>query len=134
MGMLKEFKEFAMKGNLVDIAVAFVMGAAFNKDVSAFTGGLIGPLVGMLTGRDLSQNKWVIKGEVKDAAGVVTQPEVALLWGSFITAIIDFLIVAFVMFIIIKGINSLKKKEPLSPAATPEDIVLLREIRDALKK
>jgi large conductance mechanosensitive channel len=135
MGMLKEFKEFAMKGNLVDIAVAFVMGAAFNKVVSAFTGGLIGPLVGMLTGRDLSQNKWVIKGEVKDAAGVVTQPEVALLWGAFITAVIDFLIVAFVMFLIIKGINSLKKKEPLpSPAATTEDIVLLREIRDALKK
>jgi large conductance mechanosensitive channel len=89
----------------------------------------------MLTGRDLSQNKWVIKGEVKDAAGVVTQPEVALLWGAFITAVIDFLIVAFVMFLIIKGINSLKKKEPLpSPAATTEDIVLLREIRDALKK
>jgi len=133
--MLKEFKEFAMKGNLVDIAVAFVMGAAFNKVVSAFTGGLIGPLIGMLTGRDLSQNKWVIKEEVKDAAGVVTQPEVALLWGAFITSVIDFLIVAFVMFLIIKGINRLKKTEPLpAPAPTPEDIVLLREIRDALKR
>jgi len=134
MGMLKEFKEFAMKGNLVDIAVAFVMGVAFNKVVSAFTGGLIAPLVGILTGKDLSQNKWVIKGEIKDAAGVVTQPEVALLWGSFLTTIIDFLIVAFVMFLIIKGINSLKKKEEAAPATTPEDIVLLREIRDALKK
>ena len=133
--MLKEFKEFAMKGNLVDIAVAFVMGAAFNKVVSAFTGGLIGPLVGMLTGRDLSQNKWVIKAEVKDAAGVVTHPEVSLLWGAFLTAVIDFLIVAFVMFLVIKGINSLKKKEPPPPApATPEDVILLREIRDALKK
>jgi len=135
MGMLKEFKEFAMKGNLVDIAVAFVMGAAFNKVVSAFTGGLIAPLVGMLTGKDLSQNKWVIKAEVKDAAGVVTQPEVALLWGSFLTAVIDFLIVAFVMFLIIKGINSLRKKEPPPPPApTAEEILLLREIRDALKK
>ena len=133
--MLKEFKEFAMKGNLVDIAVAFVMGAAFNKVVSAFTGGLIAPLVGMLTGKDLSQNKWVIKAEVKDAAGVVTQPEVALLWGSFLTAVIDFLIVAFVMFLIIKGINSLRKKElPPPPAPTAEEILLLREIRDALKK
>ena len=133
--MLKEFKEFAMKGNLVDIAVAFVMGAAFNKVVSAFTGGLIAPLVGMLTGKDLSQNKWVIKAEVKDAAGVVTQPEVALLWGSFLTAVIDFLIVAFVMFLIIKGINSLRKKEPPpTPAPTAEEILLLREIRDALKK
>ncbi len=135
MGMLKEFKEFAMKGNLVDIAVAFVMGAAFTRVVSAFTGGLIAPLVGMLTGKDLSQNKWVIKEEVKDAAGVVTQPEVALLWGAFLTAVIDFLIVAFVMFLVIKGINSLKKKEPPPPpAATPEDVILLREIRDALKR
>jgi large conductance mechanosensitive channel len=78
MGMLKEFKEFAMKGNLVDIAVAFVMGAAFGKVVTAFTGGLIAPLIGMLTGKDLSQNKWIIKDEVKDAAGKITQPEVAL--------------------------------------------------------
>lgn len=135
MGMLKEFKEFAMKGNLVDIAVAFVMGAAFNKVVSSFTGGLVAPLVGMLTGKDLSQNKWIIKAEVKDAAGTVTQPEVALQWGAFLTSVIDFIIVAFVMFLIIKGINSLKRKEPPPPpAATPEDIVLLREIRDALKK
>lgn len=135
MGMIKEFKEFAMRGNLVDIAVAFVMGAAFNKVVTAFTGGLIAPLVGMLTGKDLSQNKWVIKEEVKDATGAVTQPEVALQWGSFLTSVIDFLIVAFVMFMIIKGINALKKKEPATPpAATPEDILLLREIRDSLKK
>ena len=135
MGMLKEFKEFAMKGNLVDIAVAFVMGAAFSRVVTAFTGGIVAPLVGMLTGKDLSQNKWVIKEEIKDAAGVVTQPEVAVLWGAFITAIIDFIIVAFVMFLIIKGINSLKKKEPPPPpAAITEDIVLLREIRDALRK
>lgn len=133
--MLKEFKEFAMRGNLVDIAVAFVMGAAFNRVVTSFTGGIIAPLVGMLTGKDLSQNKWVIKEEIKDAAGAVVEPEVALLWGSFLTAIIDFIIVAFVMFLIIKGINALKKKEPPTPpAATPEDILLLREIRDALKK
>ena len=133
--MIKEFKEFAMRGNLVDIAVAFVMGAAFNRLVTAFTGGLIAPLVGMLTGKDLAQNKWVIKEEVKDATGAVTQPEVALLWGSFLTSVIDFIIVAFVMFMIIKGINALKKKEPPTPpAATPEDILLLREIRDSLKK
>ena len=133
--MLKEFKEFAMRGNLVDIAVAFVMGAAFNRVVTSFTGGLVSPLVGMLTGKDLSQNKWVIKEEVKDATGTVTEPEVALLWGSFLTSIIDFIIVAFVMFMIIKGINALRKKEPPTPpAATPEDILLLREIRDSLRK
>jgi len=135
MGMLKEFKEFAMKGNLVDIAVAFVMGAAFGKVVTAFTGGLVAPLVGMITGKDLSQNKWIIKEEVKDAAGKITQSEVALQWGAFLTAVIDFIIVAFVMFLIIKGINSLKKKEPEAPPPpTPEDVILLREIRDALKK
>jgi len=135
MGMLKEFKEFAMKGNLVDIAVAFVMGAAFGKVVTAFTGGLVAPLVGMITGKDLSQNKWIIKEEVKDAAGKITQSEVALQWGAFLTAVIDFIIVAFVMFLIIKAINSLKKKEPEAPPhPTPEDVILLREIRDALKK
>ena len=135
MGMLKEFKEFAMKGNLVDIAVAFVMGAAFGKVVTAFTGGLIAPLIGMLTGKDLSQNKWILKDEVKDVTGKITQPEVALQWGAFLTAVIDFIIVAFVMFLIIKAINSLKKKEPEAPPPpTPEDVILLREIRDALKK
>lgn len=133
--MLKEFKEFAMKGSLVDIAVAFVMGAAFSKVVTAFTGGLIAPLVGMITGKDLSQNKWIIKDEVKDAAGKITQAEIALQWGAFLTAVIDFIIVAFVMFLIIKAINSLKKKEPEAPAPpTPEEVILLREIRDALKK
>lgn len=133
--MLKEFKDFAVKGNLVDIAVAFVMGAAFTRVVTAFTGGLIAPLVGMLTGKDLSQNKWILKDEVKDAAGKITQPEVALQWGAFLTAVIDFIIVAFVMFLIIKAINSLKKNEPApEPPPIPEDVLLLREIRDTLKK
>jgi len=135
MGMLKEFKEFAMKGNLVDIAVAFVMGGAFGKVVTSLTGGLVAPLVGLISGKNLSDNKWIIKEEVKDAAGKVTQPEVSLLWGAFITAVIDFIIVAFVMFLIIKAINSLKKNEPaVAPPPTPEDVLLLREIRDALRK
>jgi large conductance mechanosensitive channel len=135
MGMLKEFKEFAMKGNLVDIAVAFVMGAAFGKVITSFTAGLVAPLIGLITGRNLSDNKWIIKEETKDAAGKIIQPEVSLLWGAFITAVIDFIIVAFVMFLIIKAINSLKKQETLpTPAPTPEDVLLLREIRDALRK
>lgn len=141
MGMLKEFKEFAMKGNLVDIAVAFVMGGAFGKVVTSFTDGLVAPLVGLLTGGvDFNQKSYVLQkavAEVKDAAGTVTTPavaEIALKWGSFVTAIIDFVIVAFVMFLVIKGINSMKKKEEAAPAAPPEDITLLREIRDALKK
>jgi large conductance mechanosensitive channel len=141
MGMLKEFKDFAMKGNLVDIAVAFVMGGAFGKVITSFTEGLVAPLVGMLSGKDLSKNMFVIKegvAEVKDAAGTVVteaQAEVALKWGAFITAVIDFVIVAFVMFMIIKALNSMKKKEAAAaPPPPPEDVVLLREIRDALKK
>lgn len=145
--MIKEFRDFAMKGNLVDIAVAFVMGGAFGKVVTSFTDGLVAPIVGLLTGKDLSQNVFVLKKaveakpEVKNAAGdivekaVAAQAEVALKWGAFVTAVIDFIIVAFVMFMVIKAINSLKKKEEAAaPAAPPEDITLLREIRDALKK
>jgi large conductance mechanosensitive channel len=141
MGMLKEFKEFAMKGNLVDIAIAFVMGGAFGKVVTSFTEGLVAPLIGMLGGKDLSKNMIVLKkgvAEVKDTAGSViteAQSEVALKWGAFLTAVIDFVIVAFVMFMIIKALNSMKKKEAAAaPPPTPEDVVLLREIRDALKK
>lgn len=135
MGMLKEFKEFAMKGSLVDIAVAFVIGGAFGKVITSFTEGMVAPLVGLLSGKDLSKNMWVIQDEVKDAAGKIVTPEVAVQWGAFLTAVIDFVIVAFVMFLVIKAINSLKKKqEEAAPAATPEDISLLREIRDSLKK
>ena len=140
MGMLKEFKEFAMRGSLVDIAVAFVMGGAFGKVVTSFTEGMVAPLVGLLTGKDLSANMFKLKdavAEVKDEAGnIVTagQAEVALKWGAFVTAVIDFIIVAFVMFLVIKAISSMKKKQEAAPATPPEDIVLLREIRDSLKK
>ncbi len=141
MGMLKEFKEFAMKGSLVEIAVAFVMGGAFGKVITSFTEGLVAPIVGLLTGGvDFNEKKLVLKAgvaEVKDASGAVSVPgiaELSMKWGSFITAIIDFIIVAFVMFLVIKAINNMKKKEEAAPAAPPEDITLLREIRDALKK
>ena len=132
--MLKEFKEFAMKGNLVDIAVAFVLGAAFGKVITAFTEGIIAPVVGLVTGKDLKSDVWVIKPPVTDATGVVTDPGVVLKWGAFVTTVIDFIIVAFVLFLIIKAINSLKKKQAEAVAPPAEDIVLLREIRDALKK
>ena len=142
--MFKEFKEFALKGNLVDTAIAFVMGAAFGKVVSAFVEKMFSPLVGLLMGGvDLTKKKWeIVKGvtEVKDAAGIVTTEavqEVAIQWGSFITASIDFIVVAFVMFMIIKGMNKMKKKEAEAPATAPEPTVqeaLLMEIRDSLKK
>lgn len=134
MGMMKEFKEFAMKGNLVDIAVAFVMGGAFGRVVSSFTDGIVSPVIGLLGGGDLSANMMKLKDEVVDAEGILISEAIYLKWGDFLTAVINFLIVAFVMFMIIKAINSLKKKEEAAPSAPPEDITLLREIRDALKK
>lgn len=143
MGMLKEFKEFAMKGNLVDIAVAFVMGGAFGRVVTSFTQGLIAPVIGLLGGKDLSRYSITLRPEVKevkDASGMIlTQGHAAVIlkWGEFLTAIVDFIIVAFVMFLVIKGINALKKKEEVAPAAPPEPSStdkLLMEIRDELKK
>ncbi len=112
--MLKEFKEFAMKGNLVDIAVGFVMGAAFNKVVASFTGGIVSPLIGLLFNADFKDLKYVIKeGTMNDAGEKVG--EVAVLYGDFLTNVIDFIIVAFVMFMIVKGVNRMKKKRSLLP-------------------
>lgn len=144
MGIISEFKEFAMRGNLVDMAVAFVMGGAFGKVVSAFVDGMIMPLVSLLTaGKDFTKLVWVIKSgtkEVIDETGNVTTvalEPVAIKYGEFITVIIDFVIVAFVMFLIIKGINKMKKKQEEVPASAPAEPTqedLLAEIRDLLKK
>lgn len=141
MGFVKEFKEFALKGNLVDMAIAFVMGGAFGKVVTAFVEKMFAPITGLLMGGiDLSSKKIILKegvAEVKDAAGTVTTPavaELAIQWGNFITACIDFIIVAFVMFMIIKGMNALKKKQEEAPAAPSSTDALLMEIRDSLKK
>lgn len=135
MGFIKEFKEFAMKGSLVDIAVAFVMGGAFGKVISSFTDGIVSPLIGMIGGADLTKNMIELKPAVLDATGKVVTEAVNLKWGDFATAIINFIIVAFVMFLVIKGINKMKKKEEEAPAAGPSSTdVLLMEIRDSLKK
>ena len=131
--MLKEFKEFALKGNLVDIAIGFVMGAAFKQVVTSFTGGIVSPLIGLVFKADFKDLKWVAREA--DTSNNIT--EVAVLYGDFITNVIDFVIVAFVMFIIIKGINATKKKEaPAAPAlpAGPTQEELLEEIRDLLAK
>jgi len=135
MGMLKEFKDFAMKGNLVDIAVGFVMGAAFNKVVSSFTGGIVSPLIGLIFNADFKDLKYVVKEGVADDAGKITG-EVAVLYGEFLTNVIDFIIVAFVMFMIVKGVNAMKKKEEPAPEAPkgPSQEELLTQIRDLLKK
>ena len=134
MGFIKEFKDFAMKGNLVDIAVAFVMGGAFGKVITSFTEGVVSPLIGMIGGADLTKNVFKLKDAVVDASGKVVTEAVVVKYGEFLTAIINFIIVAFVMFLIIKGINSLKKKEAAAPAEPSSTDKLLAEIRDALKK
>ena len=127
--MLKEFKEFALKGNLVDIAIGFVMGAASKQVVTSFTGGIVSPLIGLVFKADFKDLKWIAREA--DTSNNIS--EVAVLYGDFITNVIDFVIVAFVMFIIIKGINATKKKEaPAAPAlpAGPTQEELLEEIRD----
>ncbi|UII77725.1 large-conductance mechanosensitive channel protein MscL [Flagellimonas sp. HMM57] len=133
--MLKEFKDFAMKGNLVDIAVGFVMGAAFNKVVASFTGGIVSPLIGLIFNADFKDLKYIItEGTMNDAGEKVG--EVAVLYGEFLTNVIDFIIVAFVMFMIVKGVNKMKKKEEPAPEAPkgPSQEELLAEIRDLLQK
>lgn len=133
--MLKEFKEFAMKGNLVDIAVGFVMGAAFKEVVTSFTGGIVSPLIGLIFKSDFKDLKWVITEGVANAEGVL-EGEVSVLWGAFLTNVIDFIIVAFVMFMLVKGVNKMKKKEEPAPEPPkgPSQEDLLAEIRDLLKK
>ncbi|GFD78501.1 large-conductance mechanosensitive channel protein MscL [Tenacibaculum mesophilum] len=135
MGMLKEFKDFAMKGNLVDIAVGFVMGAAFKQVVTSFTGGIVSPLIGLIFKADFKDVKYIIKEGVTDEAGKVTG-EVAIMYGEFLTNVIDFIIVAFVMFMVVKAVNAMKKKEEPAPEAPkgPSQEELLAEIRDLLKK
>ncbi|APY10916.1 large-conductance mechanosensitive channel [Seonamhaeicola sp. S2-3] len=133
--MLKEFKEFAMKGNLVDIAVGFVMGAAFKQVVTSFTGGIVSPLIGLIFNADFKDLKYKLKdGTLNDAGEMVG--DVYLEYGTFLTHVIDFIIVAFVMFLIVKGINKMKKKEEPAPEAPagPSQEDLLTEIRDLLKK
>ena len=127
--MWKEFKEFALKGNLIETAIAFVMGAAFGKAVTAFVEKMFAPLVGLLTGGvNLNDHKLIIY------AATDTRPEVALAWGEFVTASIDFIVVAAVMFFIIKAINAAKKKEVAPVETAPTEVQLLGEIRDLLKK
>ena len=133
--MLKEFKEFAMKGSLLDIAVGFVLGAAFKSVVTSFTAGVISPLIGLVLKSDLKDLKWIVKEGVADADGNI-EGMVAVLYGEFITNVIDFIIVAFVMFLIVKAVNQLKRKEEEAPAppAGPSQEDLLTEIRDLLAK
>ncbi|MFY9174161.1 MAG: large-conductance mechanosensitive channel protein MscL [Peptococcia bacterium] len=129
--MLKEFKEFAIKGNVIDLAIGVIIGGAFGKIVSSLVNDILMPVIGViLSGINIADLKYVIK----PASGDI--PEVAILYGSFIQAIVDFLIIALSIFLFIKLFSILKKKEPEAPPAstapTPE-VMLLEEIRDLLK-
>jgi len=133
MSLFAEFKTFAVRGNVIDLAVGVVIGGAFGKIVSALVDQVLMPPIGYLTGGvDFSNIKLVLKEAVD------TQPEVAIRIGLFINAIVQFTIVAFAIFMLVKGINALKRKEEAvaaaAPAAPPDDVVLLREIRDLLAK
>jgi len=128
--MLQEFKKFAIKGNVIDMAVGIIIGAAFGKIVSSFVSDVIMPPIGILLGGVDFSSLVVTLKKATDIAEAVT-----LNYGMFINTLIDFIIIAFVIFIVIKQISRFKKKEEASPApATKEDILLLREIRDSLKK
>lgn len=134
---LNEFKKFAMRGNVVDMAVGIIIGGAFGKIVSSLVGDLIMPAVGVLVGGvNFSDLKWVIKPVVTEGDKVVS-PEVALNYGNFIQVVFDFLIIALAVFFLVKGINALTRKkeaEVKTPPAPPADIQLLTEIRDLLKE
>ncbi len=134
MGMMSEFKEFAMRGSVVDLAVGVVIGTAFGKIVSSLVDGVVMPLVGLLLGGvNFGQLSITLKDAVIGPDGKETAAAVLLKYGAFIQTVVDFLIIAFVIFLAIKALNSLKRKQAEAPAAPPEDIRLLTEIRDALK-
>ena len=142
MGMMQEFREFAVKGNVIDLAVGVIIGAAFGKIVESVVGDLILPIVGAVIGKIDFSNMFVVMGAVPagtamtlDALKKAGVPVLA--YGNFITVAVNFAILAFIIFLMVKQINRLKKETPAAvpaPVATPEDVVLLREIRDSLKK
>ncbi|SEK55907.1 large conductance mechanosensitive channel [Pseudoxanthomonas sp. GM95] len=137
MGMISEFKTFAMRGNVIDLAVGVVIGAAFGKIVTSLVNDIIMPPIGLLIGGvDFSALVLTLRDAAVDAAGKEI-PAVTINYGTFINIVIQFVIVAFAIFMVVRTINRFKHKEeakPEAPAPTPEDVLLLREIRDSLKK
>jgi large conductance mechanosensitive channel len=138
MSIVKEFKEFAMKGNMLDMAIGIIIGVAFNRIVTSLVQDIFMPVIGFLVGGVNFENlQYVIQSEVIDGTGEVVQELVAVRYGSFLQTLIDFLLIALTVFIVIKAINRMKKKsEDVKEAEvpTPKDIELLTEIRNLLKK
>lgn len=141
MGMIQEFKKFALRGNVVDMAVGIVIGGAFGKIVSSLVGDIVMPLVGQLTGGTNFTDRFLWMGAGEKPASLEAAKatgEAFIGWGSFVQVTIDFVIVALAIFLMVKIMNKAQeqfdKQEEAAPAAPPEDILLLREIRDSLKK
>jgi large conductance mechanosensitive channel len=138
MSMIKEFKAFAMRGNVVDMAVGIVIGGAFGKIIASFVSDVLMPPIGLLLGGvSFTDLKMTLQEAVLDIDGVETVAAVSINYGSFIQTMVDFIIIAFAIFMVVKAMNSMKKKEEAAPAAPPapsKEEVLLGEIRDLLKK
>lgn len=136
MSILREFRDFAVRGNVVDLAVGVIIGGSFGKIVTALVDKIMMPVVGVLTGGvDFSEQKLVLQSAITDAAGVVSRPEVAIGYGDFLNTLIQFVIVAFCLFAVIKVMNRIKREEVALPPATvppPAQELLLIEIRDLL--
>ncbi|MEO8134448.1 MAG: large conductance mechanosensitive channel protein MscL [Betaproteobacteria bacterium] len=139
MSMASEFREFAVKGNVIDLAVGVIIGGAFGKIVDSVVNDLIMPVVSAIIGKPDFSNLFFVLGTAPPGTAMTLEalrkagvPVFA--WGSFLTIVFNFAILAFIIFMMVKQINRLKRQAPPPPAATPEDIVLLREIRDALKR
>ncbi|MGQ0827791.1 MAG: large-conductance mechanosensitive channel protein MscL [Bacteroidota bacterium] len=136
MGFIKEFKEFAIRGNVVDLAVGVIIGASFNKIVDVFVNGIILPPLGYITGGlNYNDKKLILRHAITDTSGKVTEPENAIKYGELIQAVIIFIITAFAIFILIKGINTIRRKQDEDKAEElSHQEKLLTEIRDLLKK
>jgi large conductance mechanosensitive channel len=132
--MLQEFKKFALRGNLIDIAIGLVMATSFNSVTSAFVDGTFLPLVGQIFQMgNMAHAKWILSPAIISADGKVVEAESAIMYGALISSIINFIIIAFIMFMIIKIMNKLKGDEPVAPAG-PTQEQLLTEIRDLLRR
>ena len=138
MSILKEFREFAVKGNVIDLAVGIIIGAAFGKIVDSLVKDVVMPVINAIFGGavDFSNKYWVLSGNVPTGApiDVAQKSGVVFAWGNFITVMLNFVILAFVIFWMVKAVNRVKARLDAAPAAASEDVALLREIRDELKK
>ncbi|MDQ3206601.1 MAG: large conductance mechanosensitive channel protein MscL [Pseudomonadota bacterium] len=135
MKMVDEFKTFIARGSVVDLAVAVVIGAAFGRIVTALVDGIVMPIIATVTGGvSVDDWKYVVEPARLDAAGAEVAAEVAIRYGTFLQSVIDFLLIAVVIFLFVRAYNHMRAPPDAPPQATPEDVLLLREIRDALRR